>query len=113
MDSTQIYQKIQERYSSAAKGPVGVKEQQIVESFGYSADELRSIPDGATLGLACGNAIAIANLDRVRRPSAFAMRPTLTSLLVVDLVVVRASMSSWLLRMLENMVLSLASITTR
>ena len=65
MNSTQIYQKVQERYSSAANGPVGDKERQIAESFGYSADELSSIPDGANLGLSCGNAIEIAKLDKV------------------------------------------------
>lgn len=64
MDSTYIHQEVQERYSLAAKGPVGEKEREIAEAFGYSAKELGSIADEANLGLSCGNAIAIARLDK-------------------------------------------------
>lgn len=34
----------------------------VAEAFGYSADELTSIPAGANLGLSCGNPTATANL---------------------------------------------------
>jgi arsenite methyltransferase len=35
---------------------------QMVEQIGYSADELAAIPEGANLGLSCGNPTAIASL---------------------------------------------------
>src|SRR5215831_13630493 len=34
----------------------------VAEAFGYSADELASIPAGANMGLSCGNPTATANL---------------------------------------------------
>src|SRR4051794_22733239 len=34
----------------------------VAEAFGYSPDELASIPTGANLGLSCGNPTATANL---------------------------------------------------
>ncbi|HUO07146.1 MAG TPA: arsenite methyltransferase [Phycisphaerae bacterium] len=36
--------------------------QAIAEAFGYSADELASIPAAANMGLSCGNPVATANL---------------------------------------------------
>jgi arsenite methyltransferase len=35
------------------------------EAFGYSAEELANIPEGADLGLSCGNPLAIAGLKEV------------------------------------------------
>lgn len=34
----------------------------VAEAFGYSADELGSIPAGANMGLSCGNPTAFASL---------------------------------------------------
>jgi SAM-dependent methyltransferase len=34
----------------------------VAEAFGYSAEELRSIPSGANMGLSCGNPVASASL---------------------------------------------------
>jgi arsenite methyltransferase len=42
-------------------GPAGTAEE-ISAQLGYSADELASVPDGANLGLGCGNPQAIADL---------------------------------------------------
>ena len=39
---------------------VGVRD--VAEAFGYSVEELRSIPAGANMGLSCGNPTAYANL---------------------------------------------------
>lgn len=36
--------------------------EELSEKMGYTADELASIPDGANMGLSCGNPQAIANL---------------------------------------------------
>jgi arsenite methyltransferase len=35
----------------------------IAEKIGYSADDLSSIPDGANMGLGCGNPVALASLS--------------------------------------------------
>jgi ubiquinone/menaquinone biosynthesis C-methylase UbiE len=40
----------------------GVRE--VAEAFGYSVEELRSIPAGANMGLSCGNPTAFANIRR-------------------------------------------------
>ena len=37
----------------------------IAEAFGYTADELKSLPEEANLGLSCGNPTAIAKLEEV------------------------------------------------
>ena len=35
------------------------------EAFGYSPEDLANIPEGANLGLSCGNPLAIAGLKEV------------------------------------------------
>ncbi|KAH8685476.1 S-adenosyl-L-methionine-dependent methyltransferase [Tricladium varicosporioides] len=35
---------------------------QVAESFGYSAEDLAAVPEGANLGVSCGNPLAIAGL---------------------------------------------------
>ena len=37
----------------------------IAEAFGYTAEELKSLPEEANLGLSCGNPTAIAKLKEV------------------------------------------------
>jgi hypothetical protein len=39
----------------------------VAESFGYAAEDLASIPEGANLGVSCGNPLAVASLKEVRR----------------------------------------------
>ncbi|HEY2894753.1 MAG TPA: arsenite methyltransferase, partial [Pirellulales bacterium] len=60
-----IEQIVQERYGSVATRGLssehkGVKA--IAEAFGYSQDQLASIPAEANMGLSCGNPTATANL---------------------------------------------------
>lgn len=38
----------------------------VAESFGYDAEDLAAIPEGANLGLSCGNPLAVAGLKSVR-----------------------------------------------
>ncbi len=38
--------------------------EQISKSIGYSEDELSAVPEGANLGLGCGNPVALASLKR-------------------------------------------------
>ena len=56
---------VREKYGSTAKSGLssnndGVRA--VAEAFGYSADELTSIPAEANMGLSCGNPTATANL---------------------------------------------------
>ena len=60
-----IEQIVQEKYGSVATKGLssdhkGVKA--IAEAFGYSADQLASIPAEANMGLSCGNPTAFASL---------------------------------------------------
>ena len=43
-------------------GPVTLSPEQIATAVGYSAQDLASMPDGANMGLSCGNPTAIASL---------------------------------------------------
>jgi len=66
MDKAQIYEKVQECYGLAAKGGDAVYGHRVATAFGYSEEELRSIPSDANLGLSCGNPLALAKLREVR-----------------------------------------------
>jgi len=60
-----IEELVQSRYGAVAKSGLssdhqGVKA--VAEAFGYSADQLASIPAEANMGLSCGNPIAFASL---------------------------------------------------
>jgi arsenite methyltransferase len=73
MDTTEIKEMVRARYGSIAAGtasdccapsccaPASAPEADSKSSrLGYSADELNAVPDGANLGLGCGNPQAIA-----------------------------------------------------
>jgi arsenite methyltransferase len=63
--STKIEEAVKNKYGAVAVSNLssdqdGVKA--VAEAFGYSADELASIPAEANMGLSCGNPTATANL---------------------------------------------------
>jgi SAM-dependent methyltransferase len=72
MDVVELKQKVQDRYSEVADGTAtcgslcGCTEnaEQLALAFGYSAEELATLPEGANLGLSCGNPQALAKLER-------------------------------------------------
>ena len=60
-----IEEVVREKYAAVAASALtnesaGV--QAVAEAFGYSAEELQSIPAEANMGLSCGNPTATANL---------------------------------------------------
>jgi arsenite methyltransferase len=69
-EPVQLKAAIRERYSEVAEGTAscgslcGCTENaaDLAESFGYTADELAALPEGANLGLSCGNPQAVAAL---------------------------------------------------
>lgn len=74
MDSQQISNAISERYSalSAASTPSNAGYgKSVAQSFGYTEEELASIPAESNLGLSCGNPLAIASLREVSSPGSF------------------------------------------
>jgi len=61
------YARIAEQGSSCCCGPTssccgGTTAGEISRGIGYSDDELAAVPDGANLGLGCGNPVALASL---------------------------------------------------
>jgi SAM-dependent methyltransferase len=63
--TTGILDSVRSKYGAVAEGTLsnnhaGVKA--VAEAFGYSADELTSIPAEANMGLSCGNPTAMAHL---------------------------------------------------
>lgn len=65
MNSEDIYVQVSERYGSAAKGSDARYSNTVAKAFGYSEEELASIPKDANLGLSCGTPLAIATLREV------------------------------------------------
>lgn len=57
---------VREKYAAAAQSDLNNQHQavrEVAEGFGYSRDELASIPEEANLGLSCGNPTALAQLQ--------------------------------------------------
>lgn len=82
MDSKNVYDAVQDHYGSLARATNPAYSGAIAEAFGYSEEELSSIPKDANLGVSCGNPLAIASLREASRiPSDYSndMRKQLTS----------------------------------
>ena len=63
--SNLVIDSVKEKYGAIAQSPLssnhsGVKA--VAEAFGYTTEELTSIPAEANMGLSCGNPTATANL---------------------------------------------------
>ena len=73
MDSKETYQIVREHYGEYAKlydAEHNLEHsRKVAQAFGYTLDELASIPEGANLGVSCGNPLATANLTEVSRIS--------------------------------------------
>jgi hypothetical protein len=65
MNYEDIYAQISERYGSAAKGSDARYSNTIAKAFGYSEEDLGSVPKDANLGLSCGTPLAIATIREV------------------------------------------------
>jgi SAM-dependent methyltransferase len=64
-DPASLVDQVQARYAAVARSGLsgadgGVRA--VAEAFGYTPEELASIPDGAHMGLSCGNPVATARL---------------------------------------------------
>jgi arsenite methyltransferase len=63
-----VYQTVNTHYSALARSTsdnIAEHSQKVALSFGYDADELAAIPEGANLGVSCGNPLAVAALRAV------------------------------------------------
>jgi hypothetical protein len=65
MESKEIYDQVNKRYGSIDQSSTGQYEQTVARAFGYTEEELAGIPEGANLGLSCGNPLALAKLREV------------------------------------------------
>lgn len=52
----------EEAGKSCCKGDGADAAAQLAQSLGYGADDLASLPEGATMGFSCGNPVALASL---------------------------------------------------
>src|SRR5205807_5773243 len=60
-----IVKEVQAKYASVARSGLSSEHagvRAVAEAFGYSPEELASIPAEANMGLSCGNPTAVANL---------------------------------------------------
>jgi SAM-dependent methyltransferase len=62
--SESLIDQVREKYAAAASGSLDAADgvRAVAEAFGYTPDELASIPADANLGLSCGNPTAFAKL---------------------------------------------------
>lgn len=63
--SDQLFETVRSKYRAVAASDLSSEDEgvrAVAEAFGYSAEELRSIPAGANMGLSCGNPTAIASI---------------------------------------------------
>lgn len=60
------YDAVQSCYGNIAKNTTQDDSQEkIATAFGYSADDLASLPEKTNLGVSCGNPVAYANMKEV------------------------------------------------
>src|ERR1044071_2696074 len=60
-----IEEVVRDKYAATARGGLSTEHKgvrAVAEAFGYSTEELESIPAEANMGLSCGNPTATANL---------------------------------------------------
>lgn len=69
MDSAAVYDQVSEHYGAASKQANAAHSSAVAKAFGYSEEELESIPKDSNLGLSCGNPLALASLREVSRRS--------------------------------------------
>src|SRR3982075_2810017 len=63
--SEQLLESVKSKYGAVAESTLSSKHEgvkAVAEAFGYSAEELTSIPAEANMGLSCGNPTATAHL---------------------------------------------------
>jgi arsenite methyltransferase len=68
MASADVYSTVNTHYSALARSSgsdITDHSQKVALSFGYDVDELAGIPEGANLGVSCGNPLAVAGLKPV------------------------------------------------
>lgn len=65
MATADAYSTVNTHYSALARyisEDIAQHSQKVALSFGYDANELAAIPEGANLGVSCGNPLAVAGL---------------------------------------------------
>lgn len=63
--SDELMESVRSKYGAVAESSLSNEDagvRAVAEAFGYSPDELRSIPAGANMGLSCGNPTAMASI---------------------------------------------------
>lgn len=63
-----LYEKVNDHYSSIARESETDNVEhmkKVALSFGYNPEDLADIPEGANLGVSCGNPLTVASLKEV------------------------------------------------
>lgn len=68
--STALVQAQYGSYAAAQTENDAAYNERVASAFGYTAEDLVSIPQNANLGVSCGNPIAMAGLKEVRMDAA-------------------------------------------
>ena len=71
MDSETIYNAVGQHYSAISSDATLEKHEysrSVARAFGYTSDQLCSIPAESNLGVSCGNPLAITSLREVQQP---------------------------------------------
>src|SRR6516225_5032493 len=65
MTGESVVEQVREKYAAVARSGLSADHEgirAIAAAFGYTPEELASLPPGAHMGLSCGNPVATANL---------------------------------------------------
>lgn len=69
MAEINVKKAVQESYGAIAREVTSdSKATAVAEAFGYNHEELSQLPEGANMGLSCGNPLALASLKQVPAP---------------------------------------------
>ncbi len=84
---SEVHTAVHSTYSTIAQSEIkrqgevgdgGVQAKAIAMAFGYPSLDLDSLPDGANLGLSCGNPVGVASIQPASPNDEYCLSPLLT-----------------------------------
>jgi SAM-dependent methyltransferase len=60
--ASELHEAVRERYASVARDDTPMSAEPVARAVGYTEEQLAEVPEGANLGLGCGNPVALAAL---------------------------------------------------
>lgn len=59
----ELHEAVRERYASVARGDAPASAEGVARAAGYTEEQIAEVPEGANLGLGCGNPVALAAMQ--------------------------------------------------